>query len=83
MILGAGSAGRGGASRGFWSLTGTGKSLQKAFQTPCSPQEGRRMTESALNSVSKRTEVAKKSVYVKSLSFGSFLWSAGLGEVGI
>ena len=35
-----GSAGRGGASRGFWSLTGTGRSLQKAFRTPCSPKGG-------------------------------------------
>ena len=81
--LDEGSAGRGGASRGFWSLTGTGRSLQKASRTPCSPQGGRRMTESALNSFSKRTDVAIKSVYVKSLSFGSFLWSAGLGRVGI
>ena len=50
---------------------------------PRSARRGRRMTESALNSFSKRTDVAKQSVYVKSLSFGSFLWSAGLGTVGI
>ena len=78
-----GSAAEAVASRGFWSLTGTGRSLQKASRTPCSPQGGRRMTDSALNSFSKRTDVAKQSVYVKSLSFGSFLWSGGLGGVGI
>ena len=82
-ILEAGSAAEAVASRGFWSLTGTGRSLQKASRTPCSPQGGRRMTESALNSFSKRTDVAMKSVYVKSLSFGSFLWSGCLGTVGI
>ena len=76
-ILEAGSAAEAVASRGCWSLTGTGRSLQKASRG------GRRMTESALNSFSKRTDVAIQSVYVKSLSFGSFLWSGGLGAVGI
>ena len=39
-----GSAAEAVASRGFWSLTGTGRSLQKASRTPCSPQGGRRIS---------------------------------------
>ena len=42
-FLGQGRRDEAVASRGFWSLTGTGRSLQKASRTPCSPQGGRRI----------------------------------------
>ena len=75
--------GRGGGQQRLLESDRNWQESAESIPNACSPQGERRMTESALNSFSKRTDVAMKSVYVKSLSFGSFLWSAGLGTVGI